>query len=73
MEKFNGTFAIRTEETEALFLAWDRMGVKPLFFSLPPQCRLVFALALEALLTHSGAQPWHGQLITPRPLPVFYN
>ena len=52
VERFNGifAFAIWEVETETLFLARDRMGVKPLFFSLPPRGGLVFASELKALL-----------------------
>ena len=49
VEKFNGifAFAVWEEETETLFLARDRMGVKPLFYALTAD-GLVFASELKA-------------------------
>ena len=55
LEKLNGifSFAIYEEHRERLFLARDRMGVKPLFYSLKSG-GLVFASEIKTILTH----PW---------------
>ncbi len=53
VQKLNGIFAFGVWDSrkETLFLARDRMGVKPLFYNLK-QNAIVFASELKALLAH---------------------
>ena len=53
LARLNGIFAFAVWEhrRERLFLARDRIGVKPLFYHLSPE-RLVFASELGAVLAH---------------------
>lgn len=53
VERFNGIFAfgIWEETTQTLFLARDRMGVKPLFFAQQGSA-LIFGSEIKALLAH---------------------
>ena len=53
LEKFNGIFAfgIWEQKRRKLFLARDRMGVKPLFYSLQKN-GVIFASEIKTILTH---------------------
>lgn len=53
VDRFNGIFAfgIWSEREQSLFLARDRMGVKPLFYTTQPE-RLLFASELKAILAN---------------------
>ncbi|MDD4850196.1 MAG: asparagine synthase (glutamine-hydrolyzing) [Gemmiger sp.] len=58
VEKLNGIFAFAVWEkhTKRLFLARDRMGVKPLFYARRGQ-NLIFASELKTLLCHPAIRP----------------
>lgn len=54
VEKLRGmfAFAIWDKKDESLFIARDRVGKKPLFYSLLPNGSFVFGSELKTLLTH---------------------
>lgn len=58
VERMNGIFAFAVWEPEArrLFLARDRMGVKPLFYTLRHGA-LIFASEIKGLLAHPWVEP----------------
>jgi asparagine synthase (glutamine-hydrolysing) len=55
LEDIEGMFAIAVfdERTATLFLARDRLGIKPLYYAVLPD-QLVFASELKALVVHPG-------------------
>lgn len=54
LERFNGMFAFAVWDIrkQQLFIARDRLGVKPLYYCVLPDRRIVFGSELKALLAH---------------------
>jgi len=56
VERFRGMFAfvLWDRNRETLFLARDRMGVKPMYYALLPDGTLLFGSELKSVLAHGG-------------------
>ncbi len=64
-------FAIWNRNTKTLFIARDRLGIKPLYYKLTPE-RLLFGSEIKAVLAHGGIRPEFNRSALPEYLAFGY-
>jgi asparagine synthase (glutamine-hydrolysing) len=64
-------FAIWNRNTKTLFIARDRLGIKPLYYKLTPE-RLLFGSEIKAVLAHGGIRPEFNHATLPEYLAFGY-
>jgi asparagine synthase (glutamine-hydrolysing) len=64
-------FAIWNRNTKTLFIARDRLGIKPLYYQLTRE-RLLFGSEIKALLAHGGIRPEFNRAALPEYLAFGY-
>jgi asparagine synthase (glutamine-hydrolysing) len=64
-------FAIWNRNTKTLFIARDRLGIKPLYYKLTPE-RLLFGSEIKVVFAHGGVRPEFNQAALPEFLAFGY-
>ncbi|MGB9198674.1 MAG: asparagine synthase (glutamine-hydrolyzing) [Terriglobales bacterium] len=64
-------FAIWNRNTRTLFIARDRLGIKPLYYQLTPEC-LLFGSEIKVLLAHGSIRPEFNRAVLPEYLAFGY-
>ena len=64
-------FAIWNRNTKTLFIARDRLGIKPLYYKLTPE-RLLFGSEIKAVLAYGGVRPEFNRASLPEYLAFGY-
>src|SRR5271170_6353928 len=64
-------FAIWNRNTRTLFIARDRLGIKPLYYKLTSE-RLLFGSEVKAVLAHGGTRPEFNRAVLPEYLAFGY-
>jgi asparagine synthase (glutamine-hydrolysing) len=64
-------FAIWNRNTRTLFIARDRLGIKPLYYKLTPE-RLLFGSEVKVLLAHGTVRPEFNRSVLPEFLAFGY-
>jgi asparagine synthase (glutamine-hydrolysing) len=65
------SFAIWNRNTKTLFIARDRLGIKPLYYKQTPE-RLLFGSEIKVLLAHGGIRPEFNRAALPEYLAFGY-
>lgn len=64
-------FAIWNRNTKTLFIARDRLGIKPLYYQITP-ARLLFGSEIKVLFAHGGTRPEFNRAALPEYLAFGY-